>query len=82
MPKFKILVRYRNPSYEDTVEIEANNSSEAQSACSSMMESWEARRADMESKNVYLSRWVESCDLVPRTRQQEMEALKFLEGDV
>lgn len=82
MPKFNILIRYRNPSYEETAEIEAHNSSEAQSACSSMMESWTASREDMESKNVYLSRWVASCDLVPRTRQQEMDSLKFLEGEV
>lgn len=80
--KFTVLIRYDNPSCEETAEIEASNSSSARAICRSIFESHESKRAEMESKNVYASRRMVSCSLVPKTWRQQMQFMKFLEGDV
>ena len=82
LPNFNVILKYENPQCEEFVSVEAANSADARKVCSSMKEEIEARMSFLESVNVYCSRVLKSCDLAPRTRQDELGSLSFLEGDV
>lgn len=82
LPNFNLILRYENPRCEEVVSVEAPNSAAAREACRSIKEDIEARISFLESVNVYCSKVLMSCDLAPRTRQEEMDSLSFLKGDV
>lgn len=58
-----VVVRYENPSYEETVLVEVGNEEEAGSACARLMKEMEDRRVAMEALNVYASKRAVSCSL-------------------
>lgn len=82
MPNFNLILRYENPRCEEIVSVEAPNSAAARDVCKSIKKDIEARISFLESVNVYCSRVLRSCELAPRTRQEEMDSLSFLKGDI